>query len=158
MRGRATLVGLVAVLTALVASLTASAAFPGKHGKLVFGSEHGGEDEIWVMNADGTDRHNLTRHDGAKVADIEPRWAPDGRQIVFASDPTGSMQIWMINANGSSPRALTDLPGRNRYPSFTADGKQIVFQSLVDGNFEIYRLNADRRGVHNLTEDHSGHW
>jgi Tol biopolymer transport system component len=158
MHGRATLVGLVAILTALVASLTASAAFPGKNGKLVFGSEHGGEDEIWVMNADGSGRHNLTRHDGAKISDIDPRWSPDGRQIVFASDPTGSMQIWIMNANGSSPRALTNLAGRNRYPAFTADGKQIVFQSLVDGNFEIFRMTADGSGVANLTNDPGVDW
>ncbi len=124
----------------------------------MFGTLHAGEDEIWVMNADGSNRQNLTRHDGAKISDIDPRWSPDGRRIVFASDPTGSMQIWVMNADGSGATQLTSLPGQNRYPSFTADGKQIVFQSLVDGNFEVYRMNADGTGVTNLTDDPSVDW
>ena len=45
----------------------AEAAFPGANGKIVFGSQHAGEDEIWVMNADGSGKTNLTRHDGAKI-------------------------------------------------------------------------------------------
>lgn len=147
-----------AVVCGLVASMSASAAFPGRNGKIVFGSQHAGEDEIWVMNADGSDRHNLTRHDGSKVSDIDPRWSPDGRRIVFASDRSGSLQIWAMNANGTEPVQLTDLPGRNRYPAFTADGKQIVFQSLAAGNFEIYRMQADGSGVTNLTKDSGVDW
>jgi hypothetical protein len=158
MLGRTTLAGIVAVLVALVASLSASAAFPGNNGKIVFGSEHGGEDEIWVMNTDGSDRHNLTRHDGAKISDIDPRWSPDGRQIVYASDPGGAMQIWILNANGSGAHQLTNLPGRNHLPSFTADGKQIVFQNNVGTNFEIYRMNIDGTGVVNLTNDLGVDW
>lgn len=158
MLGRATLFGFIALLAALVASLSASAAFPGQNGKIVFGSQHAGEDEIWVMSADGSNRHNLTRHDGSKISDIDPRWSPDGREIVFASDPSGSMQIWKMNANGSNAHALTNLPGRNRFPAFTSDGKQIVFQSVVAGNFEIYRMNSDGSGVTNLTNHPGVDW
>jgi TolB protein len=146
------------VLAALVATLGASAAFPGKNGKIVFGSQQAGEDEIWVMDSDGTDRRNLTRHDGAKISDIDPRWSPDGRKIVYASDPTGSMQIWVMNANGSGAQPLTNLPGRNRFPAFTGDGKHIVFQSVVDGNFEIYRMKTDGTEITNLTNDPGVDW
>jgi Tol biopolymer transport system component len=158
MSRRALASGVAVVLAALVASLTASAAFPGKNGKIVFGSQHAGEDEIWVMSSDGTDRRNLTRHDGAKVSDIDPRWSPDGLQIAYASDRTGTMQLWVMRADGGMPRQLTDLPGRNRYPSWTADGKQIVFQSLDAGNFEIYRINVDGTDISNLTNDPGVDW
>src|SRR5262245_10874676 len=83
-------------------------------GQIVFGSEHGGEDEIWVMNADGTNKHNLTRHDGAKISDIDPRWSPDGSRIAFSSDPGGNRQIWIMNADGSGAHQLTNVPGANR--------------------------------------------
>lgn len=158
MAGKAALCGALALLMTLVASLSASAAFPGQNGKIVFGSQQAGEDEIWVMNADGSNRHNLTRHDGRKVSDIDPRWSSDGRRIVFASNRGGSTQIWVMNANGSAPTQLTNLPGRNRYPAFTADGRQIVFQSVVAGNFEIYRMSADGSDVTNLTNDPGVQW
>jgi TolB protein len=94
----------------LTASEPAHAAFPGSNGEIVFGSQHGGEDEIWVMNTDGTNKHNLTRHDGAKISDIDPRWSPDGTQIAFSSDPGGKRQIWVMNADGSMPHQVTNAP------------------------------------------------
>jgi Tol biopolymer transport system component len=126
-------------------------------GQIVFFSEHGGEDEIWVMNADGTNKHNLTRHDGVKISDLDPRWSPDGRQIAFSSDPGGDREIWLMNADGASPRRLTNTPGA-RLPSWTADGKQIVFQAESGGNAEIYRVGADGSGLTDLTNDPGVDW
>src|SRR6266536_54492 len=138
---------LVAIVAAVAGVLTASepahGAVRGSNSEIVFGSQHGGEDEIWVMNADGTNKHNLTRHDGAKISDIDPRWSPDGTQIAFSSDPGGNRQIWVMNGDGSMAHQVTSAAGINRDPSWTADGKQIVFQSNNAGNFEIERVNAD---------------
>ena len=131
----------------------AEAAFPGANGKIVFGSQHAGEDEIWVMNADGTNKHNLTRHDGAKISDIDPVWSPDGRQIAFSSDPAGNRQIWVMSADGSSAHAVTNTPGFNRLPSWTADGKSIVFMSRNGTNAEIERVRLADGQVTNLTND-----
>src|SRR5919202_111482 len=150
---RTPIVFAVAALAAFAFAPTGSASFRGANGKIVFGTLHAGEDEIWTMNPDGTARQNLTRHDGRKISDIDPRWSPDGQQIAFARDDTntgGDMQIWVMNADGSNQHAITNLGGRNRYPSWTADGKQIVFQHLESGSFEIYRVNVDGSGVTNL--------
>ena len=115
-------VGLVVGVAALGGR--ADAAFPGANGRIVFGSQRAGEDEIWVMNADGSGKTNLTRHDGAKISDLDPSWSPDGDQIAFASDPGGDQQIWLMNADGSNPHQLTNAPpGRNRLPSWSADGE-----------------------------------
>jgi TolB protein len=155
------LVRLFAVVVVLAAAGTPRALGAGgvsSGGQIVFGSEHGGEDEIWVMNADGTNKHNLTRHDGVKISDIDPRWSPDGARIAFSSDPGGDRQIWIMNADGSGAHRVTRAPGANRYPSWTADGKQIVFQSFSAGNFEIYRVNADGTGLVDLTNDPTVDW
>jgi len=152
----------VAIVAAVAGVLTASepahAAFPASNGEIVFGSQHGGEDEIWVMNADGTNKHNLTRHDGAKISDIDPRWSPGGTQIAFSSDPGGKRQIWVMNADGSMPHQVTNAAGINRDPSWTADGKQIVFQSNNAGNFEIERVNVDGSGLVDLTNNPAVDW
>jgi len=45
-------------------------------------SARDGNDEIYVMNADGTAQTNLTND---QSSDTEPRWSPDGTQIAFES-------------------------------------------------------------------------
>src|SRR5438876_150835 len=128
----AAIVALAAVCIPLVGS-----AAPGRQaGQILFFSEHGGEDEIWVMNADGSNKHNLTRHDGAKITDLDPAWSPDGREIAYVSDASGSRQIWIMDSDGSDQHQLFTAPGNNRYPNWTADGKSIVFQSVSGGNLE----------------------
>ncbi|TMC32880.1 MAG: hypothetical protein E6J28_14525, partial [Chloroflexi bacterium] len=110
------------------------------------------------MNADGTNKHNLTRHDGAKISDIDPRWSPNGRQIAYSSDPGGNRQIWVMHANGAAPKQLTNAPGSNRLPSWTVDGKSIVFQSLDEGNLEIYEVGTDGSHLTNLTNNPAIDW
>jgi Tol biopolymer transport system component len=45
------------------------------------------------MNADGTDRRQLTS-DPAK--EFMPRWSPDGRTILFHSDRSGSHDLYLL--------------------------------------------------------------
>ena len=62
-------------------------------GRIAFGTQRG---DIWVMDADGTHRRQLTRS-GADIQ-LDPSWAPDGKRIVFRissdtdpiPDPTAS--------------------------------------------------------------------
>jgi len=57
--------------------------------------------EIYVMNADGSGRRNLTRHGGA---DDHAAWSPDGRKIAFSR----SGEIYVMNADGSGQRNLSE--------------------------------------------------
>ncbi len=147
----ALLAGIAAALVVLAP--TASGAFAGQNGKLVFGTLHAGEDEIWVMNPDGSDRRNLTRHDGRKISDIDPRWSPDGRRIAYSTDQVGDRNIWIMNADGSNAYQLTHLPDINREPAWTADGHQIVFENFDGTTSELYRINDDGTGLTNLTNN-----
>jgi Tol biopolymer transport system component len=60
--------------------------------------------EVYVMNADGSGRRNLTRN---PAHDFAPDWSPDGRKIVFVSDRDGSYDLYVMNADGSGQRRLT---------------------------------------------------
>ncbi|MFL5945167.1 MAG: TolB family protein, partial [Gaiellaceae bacterium] len=150
----------IAASLVVLAPPTASSAFAGQNGKLVFGTLHAGEDELWTMNADGSDRRNLTRHDGRKISDIDPRWSPDGRRIAYSTDATdvegAGRQIWIMRADGSGIRQLTHLPGYSRSPSWTADGQQIVFDNYNAGALDVYRVDEDGTGLVNLTSNDPG--
>jgi Tol biopolymer transport system component len=65
--------------------------------------EHGGDD-IWVINADGSNPVNLTRNDWEW--DKHPSWSPDGTQLAFWSNRYGFAQIFVMDANGRNLYAI----------------------------------------------------
>lgn len=94
--------------------------------------------EIWVMNADGSGKHQVT-HNGA--ANFAPYWLPDGKRIIFASnvtntkDPAG-FDLYLINEDGSGLERITYYPGFDAFPMFSSDGKRLVWASNRNGTVE----------------------
>jgi Tol biopolymer transport system component/DNA-binding winged helix-turn-helix (wHTH) protein len=81
--------------------------------------------DLWVMNADGTERRQLTFDSGN---DISPAATPDGRYIVFASNRSGNFEIWRMGQDGSDLMQLTRTSGANP-PSITPDSKRVIYLS-----------------------------
>jgi dipeptidyl aminopeptidase/acylaminoacyl peptidase len=128
------------------------AAFAGANGKIVFQSNRDGNNEIYAMNADGTNRVDLTRN---PADDTQPRWSPDGRQIVFVSNRTGSDDIYTMNADGGDVQQVTTTDSVDRRPAWTADG-HIVFARGFFGTRTIDTVNADGTGLTQLTSTAAG--
>lgn len=132
----------------------ARAAFPGLNGKIVFVSDRdGGNLEIYVMNADGSDQTRLTSN---SAVDREPAWSPDGTQIVFWSNRDGDREIYKMNADGSSQTRLTYNSASDRSPSWTSDGKILFDRAPGNGlqcatGSDIYIMNVDGSNQMNLS-------
>lgn len=74
--------------------------------RIAFTSNDTGNDEIWVINVDGTGAVHLT--DNTWEWDRHPSWSPDGSQIVFSSNRiSGWQNIWIMDADGKNPRNLS---------------------------------------------------
>jgi TolB protein len=92
--------------------------------------------EIWVMNADGSRKHQVT-HNGA--ANFAPFWLPDGKRIIFASnqaDPKNGrdFDLYVINEDGGSGQTrITFHPDFDGFPMFSSDGKRLVWASNRNG-------------------------
>lgn len=90
--------------------------------------------EIWVMDADGRNKKQVTKLGCASFA---PFIHPDGKTIIFSSnygDPKGrEFNIWKINIDGSGLEQVTFEPEFDGFPMFSRDGKKLVFASNRNG-------------------------
>ena len=109
--------------------------------RVAFVSLRDGNREIYVMDADGGDPVNLTRHD---AYDSSPAWSPDGRRIVFESDRDGEVpQIFAMNPDGSGLEQLTSEP-RTPWassPAWSPDGLSIACSSGQGVTVGIYSID-----------------
>lgn len=103
----------------------------GKH--IAFTSDASGGDNIWVMDADGSNQRAVTNETFRLLN--SPAWSPDGQFLVArkhftASRSLGAGEVWMYHVNGGSGVQLTSRPNDQKdlgEPAFSPDGRYIYF-------------------------------
>jgi len=88
--------------------------------------------ETFIVDADGTDETRLTDND---VADFEPSFSPDGKQILFC---VAAQHIWIMDVDGNNATRI----GAGSSPSFSPDGSSIAYVSGQYGR-ELSVMDAD---------------
>ncbi len=115
--------------------------------KIAFVTSRNGNNEIYVMDSDGSDPTRLTTN---AADDGAPAFSPDGK-IAFHTNRAGSsnFEIYMMDAvdgdtdgNGDNLKRLTDNPAVDVAPAFSPNGARIAFQTNRDNNFDIYSMKA----------------
>ena len=98
--------------------------------------------DIWVMNADGSNKRQVTHLNKASFA---PYFFPDGKRIIFSSnvaDPKGrDFDLYVIKTDGSALERITYNNTFDGFPMFSPDGKKLVFAS---------NRNAAKQGETNI--------
>ena len=117
---------------------------------VAFASDRDGDEEIYVVNADGGGLQRLTDND---ARDTAPDWSADGSQIAFESNRDGRRQIYVMQADGSHQRRLTNSDASDYSPAWSPDGTQIAFHSSRDGGWKIFVMNRDGSDPRRLTNN-----
>jgi len=110
-------------------------------GKIVYQSMAGGKEAIWIMEADGKNRKQLTTGD---TVDFFPSVSADGRYVVFTSERTGRRDIWRMDMDGSNPKQLS----RGSYPQATAEwvvyqAERHLWKAPIDGGEPVQLSDED---------------
>jgi TolB protein len=110
--------------------------------KIYFVSTRSGTKEIWVMDYDGENQHQVT-HLGA--ISLSPRISPDGSQLAYSALGKEGWAVRMysfdLNRNVSFSAGLAG--GSNLTPAWSSDGSRVAFSSSRSGDSEIWVATAN---------------
>ena len=142
---------------------------------IAFISDRKGQDNLWVMNADGSNPRPVLLDENSRA--IEPNWMPDGKTLVFTrrmKSPSGfyrtNDELWSVSAEGGAPRLVVKLASsgssaparagvwtgqdRPQWASPTPDGKYLYFHSslFAGNNRQIKRVELATGQIDDVTE------
>ena len=120
--------------------------------KILFTSDAGGGDNIWIMNRDGSKATQVTKEDFRLLNNAA--WAPDGEYIVVRKHFTsgrslGAGEMWLYHTSGGSGLQLTarknDQQDVNE-PVFSPDGRYVYYsEDMYPGGFFQYNKDPNNQ-------------
>ncbi|WP_411288648.1 amidohydrolase family protein [Phenylobacterium sp.] len=126
--------------------------------RIAFTSDRGGGDNIWIMNADGADKRQVTKEDFRLLN--QPTWSADGRFIAAKKHFTtgrslGTGEIWLYHVSGGGGVVLVKKPNEQHQkelgePVFAQDGRSVfytrnitpgpIFEYAQDSNTDLFNI------------------
>jgi TolB protein len=90
--------------------------------------------EIWIMDADGSNQHQITNLGGANFA---PYYTPDGKRIIFSSNyrnpRSRNFDLYLVNVDGTGLEQVTTHSEFDGFPMFSPDGKRLAWAANRSG-------------------------
>lgn len=103
----------------------------GRH--IAFTSDRAGGDNIWIMEADGSNPTQVSKESFRLLN--QPEWSPDGQFIVArkhftSSRSLGAGELWMYHRSGGNGVQMTERRTQQKdtgEPAFSPDGRYVYF-------------------------------
>jgi Tol biopolymer transport system component len=123
--------------------------------RIVFASDRDGMSHLYVMQADGTQRIQLTNE---PIWDYQPAWSPDGTRIAFTSGCAGAPgggkdSVYIVRADGSGrvhipipAEIYSDVYSSQTQASWSPDSARIAYAQGFFKGSAIYIVNLDGSG------------
>ncbi len=122
--------------------------------KIAFISDRGGADNLWLMNADGTNPTAVTEEKEHLVHN--PSWSADGEYLVAKKDFTSTRsiaagEIWLFSVGGGGGLVLVERPDGAKAqktiaePALSPDGRYLYYsQDTTPGR--VWQYDKDSTG------------
>jgi Tol biopolymer transport system component len=122
-----------------------------------------GDEEIYIMNADGSDQRNLTNN--PRQDDTFPAWSRDGQHLIYSrygcltilnvNNPSEPTQLSKGNCAGTDSGHFPDWfqPGKSATIETVSCAPAISFMDERNGQTDIFAINSDGSGLRQLTND-----
>jgi TolB protein len=117
--------------------------------KIYYVKQTGPNKEIWAMDYDGANQHQIT-HVGYAIS---PRVSPDNSRVAFSQlGRSSGFQIGMYSLLLNRPVNFANAGGTNVSPAWAPNGQQLAFSSSRTGDPEIWISDAQGLGSHRVTD------
>jgi len=127
-----------------------------------------GCDQIFIMNADGSNQHMVSTGKGRTTCGY---FLPDNKHILYASTHAAgdacppaadrskgyvwavypTYQIYLATDDGKIQKKLADAPGYNAEGTVNFKTGKIVYTSMQSGDLDLWTMNPDGSGKKQLT-------
>ena len=109
------------------------------------------EANIWIMDADGGNKKQLTTGGDAR----RPLWQPQGDRIAYLADRSGNREIWTMQSDGTGKTQVTFSEGSVSGYSWSPDGTRIAYVVASPPGtlpeFSLRVIDSDGSGSEQLT-------
>ena len=110
--------------------------------QIVFSSDRAGNQQLYVMNADGTDVKRISHGSGSYAT---PVWSPRGDYIAFTKILGGEFYIGVMYPDGSGERTL-DVGYMVEAPTWSPNGRVLMYFRQEKGSDHVKLYSIDLTG------------
>ena len=111
-------------------------------GRILYTSTESGATDIWMLNADGGDRKQLTNSE-SEPGSFAPQPTKDGRYIVFRSHRSGLYQVWRMDADGKNPVQLSTAVESYDHSLSPEDDVYYISFLADEQKYQIYKVPVE---------------
>ncbi len=120
---------------------------------IAFVSDRDGEEDIYVVKADGSSARRLT----SVGRTSRPHWSADGRQLVFSVSADESSRVFAVSLEGGAAAEIARFEARGT-PVPIGDGSRFVYGVGGWTEMQLVVSRADGSARMALTSDRAAYW
>jgi Tol biopolymer transport system component len=115
-------------------------------GSIVVDAPWAGQRRLWLVDAHGRNRKQLTSDTSEAIAHVRPRWSPDGRRIVFQSIESTKFDVRTVDLQTQRLLWVTNDLFQDIHPVWSPSGRHIYFSSYRSGGLNLWRIAVSSGG------------